>query len=306
MVKIGASFSLHRARELQLDPKATLYDALHTLGIKRFRLMSYWNIHEPKQGEYDFTELDWQMDMVAEAGGQVTLCLGKRQPRWPECHMPKWAEALPDRQWRSALNVYIEKIVQRYKDHPALESWQLENEALLKSFGQCPDNDYSHARLRQEFAVIKRNDTKHPVIMTLSDSWGIPWRKPDADVYGLSLYRNTINSKGKYTSSKRGPWFYKLRRAAVSLYARKPTFIHELQAEPWVDKSIAEVPIDEQLQKMDGDKLYENIEFAASTGARVIDLWGLEWWTWLKEQGEDSLWLSAIDAVTYFTDPVKK
>ncbi len=63
------------------------------------------------------------MDMAAFYGARVSLCLGKRQPRWPECHIPNWAAALPKEEWHDALYKFIETVVRRYKDHPALESW---------------------------------------------------------------------------------------------------------------------------------------------------------------------------------------
>jgi hypothetical protein len=294
MADLGVSFSLHRCREFDLTPRTLLKAALEDLGFRRFRLMSYWNIHEPQPGQYDFSELDWQLDLIAQYGGEVTLCLGKRQPRWPECHMPEWAAALPAAEWYRALYDYIGTVVRRYREHPALISWQLENEALLKTFGYCPDKDYSHRRLRQEAALVRRLDRTHPLVMTLSDSWGLPWRRPQPDVYAMSLYRNTINQQGRYTASQRSPGFYRSRALLIRLYTGRPTFIHELQAEPWLDRSITDIPIEQQLQRLDAAKLAENVQFARQTGLKPIDLWGLEWWYWLKvRHGNDSLWDTA-------------
>ena len=86
----GVSFSVKQCRNFGLDPKETLAWLLKQ-GWRRFRLMSYWNEHEKSQGIYDFTELDWQMKMIENAGGTVTLCLGVKQPRWPEYHWPAQA-----------------------------------------------------------------------------------------------------------------------------------------------------------------------------------------------------------------------
>lgn len=279
---IGASFSLHRCSELKINKKQTLRLALEELGLRRFRLMSYWNIHEPKQGKYDFSELDWQLDLIQSYGGKVTMSLGKRQPRWPECHMPDWAAELSKYEWYGALFKYIEVVVERYKDHPALHSWQLENEALLKQFGHCVDKDYSHFRLNWELDLIKRLDPKHPVVMTLSDSWGFPWRKPVPDEYAMSLYRITINKKGNYTSSKRPALFYKLRAKTISVLKNRPVFIHELQAEPWLAKGLTETTVKQQLEVMNPEIFLQTLNFAIDTGMHPIDLWGLEWWYWLK------------------------
>lgn len=297
MLDIGVSFSLHRCSELGVDKKKLLKAAIQDLGFRRFRLMSYWNIHEQMQGVYNFSELDWQMDMIAEAGGTVTLCLGKRQPRWPECHMPKWAQQLPKKEWYQALFDYNAVVVKRYKDHPALESWQLENEALLKDFGYCVDGDYSHARLQKEYNLIKQLDQNHPVIMTLSDSWGLPIRGPKPDQYAMSLYRITINQNGEYAYSKRSAWFYKIRRELIRITKFRQTFIHEMQAEPWLKKTLLEVPIQEQLKYMNPKILEDILIFSIKTGSNTIDLWGLEWWYWLKQNNHPELWdaISKID-----------
>jgi hypothetical protein len=278
----GVSFSLHRASELGINKKSVLRTACKDLGFKRFRLMSYWNIHEQNKGVYDFEELDWQLDMVAKYGGEVTLSVGKRQPRWPECHMPLWAQVLPSQEWYQALFDYITVVIKRYRDHPALHSWQLENEALLKEFGYCVDQDYSHTRLQKELEIIKSLDTNHPVIMTLSDSWGLPVRAPKPDAYAMSMYRITINKRGRYARSKRPPNFYKVRASLIKVLKNRPVFIHELQAEPWLPRTIMQTPVADQLQFMNKDIIRNNIEYAIRTGMNPIDLWGLEWWYWLK------------------------
>ncbi|MCA9330403.1 hypothetical protein KDA11_07150 [Candidatus Saccharibacteria bacterium] len=279
---LGASFSLHRSSELEIDKKKCLRAALQDLGFRRFRLMSYWNIHEAVQGHYDFNELDWQLDMVAEFGGKVSLCVGKRQPRWPECHIPDWAVIMPDEQWQIYLLEFIKTVVERYKNHPALESWQLENEALLKTFGHCLDQNYDPKRLQKEFDLIKKLDPKHPIIMTLSDSWGFPIRHPKPDIYAMSLYRITCDPDGNYHYSKRPPAFYKGRAAIISTFKNRPVFIHELQAEPWLNVAIRDCPVNSQLEYMNPEIIKETIQFAINTELSPIDLWGLEWWYWLK------------------------
>lgn len=288
--KFGVSFSLHRCSELGLDKSAVLNAAIKELGLRRFRLMSYWNIHEQKKGVYDFTELDWQLDLIAKHGGSVTMCVGKRQPRWPECHMPEWALGLCQYEWYEALYSYIEAVVNRYKSHPALISWQLENEALLKGFGNCEDGDYSSKRLKREYDIVKSLDPKHPIIMSLSDSWGIPFKAPEPDQYAMSLYRITINKRGKYSFSQRPVYFYRLRAFIISVFKQRPLFIHELQAEPWLNDSILSTPVKKQLKYMNPKLFREIISFADSTRLYPIDLWGLEWWYWLRTNGDPSLW----------------
>lgn len=292
--RFGVSFSLHRCSELELPKKQLLQSALEDLGARRFRLMSYWNIHEPSQGNYNFDELDWQIDMIAKYKGKISLCLGKRQPRWPECHIPEWALALPKNEWYESLYNFISIVVKRYMHHPAIESWQLENEALLADFGYCKDQDYNRARLRKELDIVKKIDPERPVIMTLSDSYGIPLRKPTPNIYGMSLYRTTINKKGKYAYSKRPAMFYKTRAHMIGLLKSTPVFIHELQAEPWLPEGIKSTPLSVQTKYMNARILKQNVDYALKTGALPIDLWGLEWWYYLKTQhNKPAVWNQA-------------
>ena len=79
--------------------------------------MSYWDEHEKLPGEYDFKALDEQLELIARYGGEVSLCIGARQPRWPENHWPEWAWNLPKPERDVALLMYIESVVRRYKDN---------------------------------------------------------------------------------------------------------------------------------------------------------------------------------------------
>lgn len=286
----GVSFSLHRCSELGVPPKKVLQSAIKDLGFRRFRIMSYWNIHEAKEGVYDFAELDWQIKMIEKIGGEVSLCLGKRQPRWPECHLPDWADP-KSKDWYEPLHRYIEAVVLRYKDYRCIRSYQLENEALLKRFGYCKDQDFNRDRLRSQFNLIRKLDPKKPIIMSLSDSWGIPILGPHADSYGMTIYPIHSDGKGNYVKTKRPPLFFKTRAKFIEKIYRKPVFIHELQAEPWLDSNILNYNVGQQLLYMNPKILKDNLDFAQKTGVSPIDLWGLEWWYWLKEnQQKPEIW----------------
>src|SRR5690606_23979872 len=91
-----------------------------------------------------------------DANATVSLAIGLRQPRWPECHMPKWAESQTKEQWYPQLKVFMTEVMQRYKDSPSLDSYQLENEFFLDVFGICPD--FSRDRLIDEAKLVKQVD----------------------------------------------------------------------------------------------------------------------------------------------------
>lgn len=288
--RLGASFSASYCRELGLAPRPVLTAMLKQLGVRRLRLMSYWNLHEPRAGHYDFSELDWQMDLAARYGARVSLCLGKRQPRWPECHMPAWALAMPKADWYAALYRYVATVVERYQDHPALESWQLENEALLRSFGVCLDGDYSHARLRHELAIVRAHDPQHPVIMTLSDNWGFPWRGPWPDIFGFSVYMVVMNKRGRYVPTRFAWWWHRLRSAIIRTVTGRPVILHELQAEPWGDRPLTAMSAEDWSRSMNPAQLARNLRVAAKIKRPPTYLWGLEWWYYAREQGRPEMW----------------
>lgn len=287
----GVSFSAKRARELDVDPKANFEALLDDMGFRRFRLMSYWDEIEKKRGQFDFAELDWQMDEVAKYQGKVSLGLGLRQPRWPECHAPEWSNQLKGNDWKQALYAFMEIVVKRYENHPALDSWQLENEAVNNWFGTCDKPDVQ--RLNEEFKLVKSWSRK-PVWMSLSDQHGYPINPPKPDKFGFSVYRWVWNDKIPPTQSyliyPTPIWYHRLRAAIIKAYTGREIFIHELQVEPWGPVDTKYLSVEEQNKSMSLRQIHDNIMFARQIGEKEIYLWGSEWWYWRKVNGDDSVW----------------
>lgn len=295
--EFGVSVSIKQCRNFGVDPEACLDWLIRDMGFRRFRLMSYWNEHEKQPGVYDFTALDKQIRRISKAGGVITLCLGARQPRWPENHWPEWAWKTTKQERSAALLHYIEVVVERYKHEPAILSYQLENEALLKSFGRNPEVD--RERLRTEFTLVRRLDKSRPVIMSTSTSWGIPLRRPIPDIVGFSYYRVVYNSKKGYTTAFHRPWLHVLRKRLINLYLQRPVFIHELQLEPWGPTAIWKMPASEQDKSMGPNDIAKNIALAREVNAYPIDLWGGEWWYWRSQvKGDQSIQEAVTRAIS--------
>lgn len=306
---IGATFIPAYARYFDLNPESTMDAIINDLGIRRFRLVSYWNTIEKSPGKYDFSELDWQFDKVEQAGGAVTLSIGLRQPRWPECHWPEWAQQLPEDQWKSKLKDFMGKVIDRYKDRPILQDYQLENEYFLEVFGECPD--HSRERLVDEFNYVKFKDPSRPVIVTRSNnavpSW--PIGEPRADLVGASVYKRVWDRTvtKRYFEYPLPPWFYSFLAGATELTTGRNTFIHEMQTEAWPPTAIKNTSIEEQNKSMPADKLRDRIKYGIDTGMRTIDLWGVEWWYWRKVVLNDpSLWEEGAKAINEFTTSNKQ
>nr|MDQ2973281.1 hypothetical protein [bacterium] len=285
--KYGVSFSIKQCRNFGQAPEDTL-SWLIEQGFRRFRLMSYWDEHEREQGVYDFTELDKQIDKIDAIGGFVTLSLGARQPRWPENHWPQWAYDLDKANRSRYLFEFIKTVVERYRERMCLLSYQLENEALLDSFGERSEID--RLRLRAEYKLIKRLDPARPIIMTTSTSWGIPLRSPIPDIVGFSLYNVVYDgTKQKYGGKDQKPRVFKLRAKLIKLIWRRPSFIHELQLEPWGPKAIWEMSHEQQDESMSLQQIERNIQIAKKMGLYPMDLWGGEWWYQRSLEGDDKV-----------------
>lgn len=300
---MGVTYIDDYAKHLGLDPHET-YDAiLKDLGVKHLRLVSYWSAIEPEQGKYDFSKLDYQMDQAEAHGARVTLAIGLRQPRWPECHPPSWIDTTkPAAQWQPHLNAYISAVVNRYKGHPALESYQLENE-FFNSFGQC--HDFDRNRLNSELALTHKLDPKHPVIITRSNNYiGFSVKDPLPDTIGISVYRRVWDGTvtKRYFQYPFPSWYYAFLAGAQQLLTDKPSVIHELQTEPWPPqgKDIIEIDLPEQNKTFDAARLRATTEFGKQTGIRQIDLWGAEYWYYRMNTLHDpSVWNEAKEIFSH-------
>lgn len=293
-LQLGVTFIPSYARYFELDPQSTLRAIFDDLGVKHVRVVSYWEDGEPTPGHYDFSDLDWEFQMAQQYGAKVSLSIGLRQPRWPECHMPAWAERLSKPEWYPQLKNYMTAVINRYKDNPALDSYQLENEFFLKAFGHCTDFDRN--RLVDEFKLVRQLDPHRTLVVSMSNNAiGTPIGQPTPDKWAISVYKRVWDKTitKRYFEYPIPAWYYAFRAGWTELTRGHNSFIHELQAEAWApnDLGIKDIPIAEQDKSLDAPRLIDRFEYGRATGMRQIDMWGVEWWYWRKAKlGDDSLW----------------
>jgi hypothetical protein len=300
---LGSSFIPDYAESFGLNPQDTLQAMLSDLKLKRVRLVSYWSDIEPTPGQYDFSKLDWQFAMANKYHAKVTLSIGMRQPRWPECHEPDWVHVDPNNRqaWEPQLYKYIGVVVNHYKNNPALGDYELENEYFMKVFGECKDFDRN--RLITEFNMVKGLDSNHKTIISRSDNWiGIPVGQPVPDEYAISVYKRVWDATltHRYFEYPFPTWFYSSLAGAEELWSGKDMIIHELQAEPWTPngKAITEISVPEMYKSMNPQRLKDRINYGEATGMRTIDLWGAEWWYYMKvKQNDPAVWNVVKQAV---------
>lgn len=290
-LKFGVTYSAGHAEWLGLDPQQAYLTILDELQIKRVRLSAYWNIIEPAAGQFDFTELDWQVNEAAKRNVEVLLGVGQKLPRWPECHRPEWVNALPAAEQEQAVLTMVTAVVTRYRDNPAVTVWQLENEPFVTWFGECgPHNPALVSRERE----LLRSLSPKPIMITDSGELS-NWRKAIgfADLFGTTMYRVTWNPMWGYRDFPLGAWSYRLK---ARLWGLDPTklVVAELQAEPWFPgKHADDVSMEEQSRSMSVPQLQYIVKLANDTGADTVYFWGAEWWLWAREHGAPEMWNEA-------------
>jgi beta-galactosidase len=127
---------------------------MHENGLTLVRIFVIWDDIERTPDDWDFTGYDWIYDAAAESGIKIEATLCAEDP-------PGWVGKttfyhnrtnLNDPEIRKHAAVYIEKVVNRYKNHPAQGVWLLMNEptkydtepATLRAFGDWLQAKYGN------------------------------------------------------------------------------------------------------------------------------------------------------------------
>ncbi|HEX9608700.1 MAG TPA: cellulase family glycosylhydrolase [Candidatus Paceibacterota bacterium] len=291
-VTYGMSFNALYANELGLNQRE-VYDAiLDDLGVKHLRLAAHWTMIEPQNDVFDFRELDYQIKEAKLHNADVILAVGRRLPRWPECHVPLWAQSLPWEEQKEEIQEQIRTVVERYKGEEHIIYWQIENEPFLTVFAKEHCGELDREFLEEEIALVKEIDPERPVLVTDSGNLGT-WK--DAyrlgDAFGTSVYVYFWNPNVGPFKSILPASFYRAKLNLVRLlFGEKPAFLIELSAEPWLLQPVVATSLATQLGRMDIKKFEDTIAFARDTRFERQYLWGAEWWYWLTFQGYDAFW----------------
>jgi beta-galactosidase len=129
--RLGAEFFLNNG-----ETRDGVFQYLRRMaesGLTIARIFTIWDQIEREEGKWDYWGYDWIYDAAAQNGILVanTLC-SEDPPGWmgtaPFYH--QWAD-LSNPRLRPYSEIYIEKVVNRYKNHPAHGVWLLQNEPGL-------------------------------------------------------------------------------------------------------------------------------------------------------------------------------
>ena len=291
----GITFSnIFAAHWLNQDWRKVYDDILSEFNLTWIRLPAYWHQIEPADDQWNFSDIDYQIEKASQKNIKIILAVGQKLPRWPECHIPDWAQKIENSKRQSEVLEYIETVLKRYDSNHNIAVWQVENEPLLP-FGICPEIDYEF--LKKEVSLVKSLTSK-PMMITDSGEWS-SWWKPSklADIFGTTMYRQVYHDKFGIIYYPLPPAFFNVKAALAKLVSGKPKLAImnvEMQGEPWGTKQINELTLEEQLHYMNPAQLQENNLYAKATGIAPIFWWGAEWWWWTKNvYNEPSVWNEA-------------
>lgn len=286
-ISYGVSFSQYYSDQLGLSWKDVFVSTLDELRVRKLRLAAYWPMIEPARGDFHFADLDFQIDEARRRNASVILAVGRRLPRWPECHVPDWAKGLPWVDQKKEILSYLEEVVLRYRSYDNLKFWQIENEPFLSVFAKENCGSLDEAFLHEEITLVKQLDPERPVLITDSGNLGLwygAWRS--GEIFGTSVYLYLWNPTLGEVRSFYLPSFYKIKKNLMALlYGPKPSLLIELSLEPWLLVPTISAPLATQIDRMSTDKFNEVVDFAKGTGFAEQYLWGVEWWYFMKGKG---------------------
>jgi hypothetical protein len=328
-MRVGYTFSARQAGYLELPWQQT-FDATLALEPGLLRLGAYWDEIEPRPGQFDFRSLDWQMDRAAAAGRPVVLTVGMKAPRWPEYFLPAWLDARlaehrgaisSDPGLRERTLRFVRAVVERYRAHPTLRYWQVENEPLDPS---GPRGWFIHPEfLAQEVAAVRAADPSgRPIVLTMFVhvyplASVLPWSRGDdrraealldlGDVLGLDVYPSvSLHALGRdlYFNFLGWNWTAAARGGATRAHARgKHAWIMEAQAEPWEPaRVVASGPGPARsLNPSQAERIFQRLR---ASGFDTILVWGVEHWYMRKAVQQDSTWWDTGSTMLGVSRPV--
>lgn len=286
----GVTFShKHASKDLGLDWTEVYWGIIKDLEVKKIRIVAHWDTIEEIDDAYNFADFEWMLDLAEKNDVEVIIALGRKTPRWPECHDPDWIEDLSSVDQDNKLLEMIEEFVVHFRDYSAITTWQIENEALLGFFGECPEPNPE--RLQREVELVRSLDDR-PILVTDSGELS-DWSKVAkyGDMFGTTMYRIVWNDIFGVWRYPLPPIYYNLKKHHLEdkLDIQK-VIVVELQAEPWsTGQPIDTLMVDRQLELFSLDDFYDNITHARKSGFDEVYLWGVEWWYWLRDRQDNSL-----------------
>ncbi len=319
-LRIGVTYSCRQNKYLGQDWKKN-YREIINMDFQLIRLGAYWDEIETEAGQYDFSDLDWQIQEAESKGVGVVLTVGMKAPRWPEYFIPRWvlervnirsyADVSGSAYLREKTLQFIRAVITHYRNRPAIKYWQVENEPLNRAGPRNWRIDKNF--LKQEVELVRELDSRQrPVIINIATypnkflrilNWFITFGNPlkDAlelgDILGLNVYPvvgQRFLGRDFYlstTPSELKSYLNRIIRRANT--AGKQVWVTELQAEPWEPGQLVH-----KISRPPATASPENFKALfkqlRDLGVETIFLWGGEYWYFRKNRHNDASWEAAV------------
>src|SRR3990167_1148280 len=108
---IGTTYSHKFAKYLQLDHQKSFNDII-ALNFNIIRLCCYWDEIQPTKTSYDFSSIQWMLDVCEKHNQNVVLTIGMKAPRYPEFYIPSWVGSKNPDDASAHVMIFIEKTIQ--------------------------------------------------------------------------------------------------------------------------------------------------------------------------------------------------
>jgi beta-galactosidase len=131
-LRLGAEYFLNRTDTA--ESVRHHFQLMHKYGLTIARIFIIWDDIERQRDQWDLHRYDWIYDAAQESDIKIAATLCAEDP-------PGWMKLTPFYHHRMNLNdprlrersaIYIEKVVGRYRNHPAQGPWLLMNEPALQ------------------------------------------------------------------------------------------------------------------------------------------------------------------------------
>jgi beta-galactosidase len=166
-IRLGAEFFLNQTATEESVRKH--FRLMQSYGFTVARIFIIWDDVERSPGVWNFERYDWIYDGARDSGVKIAATLCSEDP-------PGWMDLTPfyhrrmnlnDPQLRIRAAGYIQKVVGRYRNHPAQGPWLLMNEPTL---------DYNFEPSTME-VFGKWLEAKYGTVEKLNERWFRPLQK---------------------------------------------------------------------------------------------------------------------------------
>ncbi len=187
-LRLGAEYFLNRT-----DTEETVrrhFRLMHQYGLTVARIFIIWDDIERSRDQWDLHRYDWIYDAAQESGIKIAATLCAEDP-------PGWMKLTPFYHHRMNLNepalrersaIYIQKVVGRYRSHPAQGPWLLMNEPALEVNDERTTMQAYGKWLEQHYGTVDRLNARwFQPLQTFSDVQVDPeqWTSHWADYYSF-------------------------------------------------------------------------------------------------------------------------